>query len=124
MPRETVKAAVSLRRGALLAALALAGCIGEPPVWPDGGAIDSGRKDAGPPDAGEPDAGAPDAGAPDAGVPDAGRAVFAITAGGGAVKATGGGHSITLSVGQPAAGTGLGATHRVQLGVLRGTQAK
>jgi hypothetical protein len=56
---------------------------------------------------------------------DGGHVAKAITvACGGGVKAAGSTHSVTLSVGQKTSGVAVGTTHRVQLGVLRGTQAK
>jgi hypothetical protein len=56
---------------------------------------------------------------------DGGHVAKAITAAcGGGVKAAGSMHSVTLSVGQKTSGVSVGTAHRVQLGVLRGTQAK
>jgi hypothetical protein len=54
-----------------------------------------------------------------------GHVAKAITAAcGGGVKAAGSKHSVTLSVGQKTSGVAAGTNHRIQLGVLRGTQAK
>jgi hypothetical protein len=46
------------------------------------------------------------------------------TACGGGVKAAGSKHSVTLSVGQKTSGIAAGTAHKLQLGVLHGTQAK
>ena len=56
---------------------------------------------------------------------DGGHVLKAVTAAcGGGVKAAGSAHSVTLSVGQKTSGVSIGSAHRVQLGVLRGTQSK
>jgi hypothetical protein len=55
---------------------------------------------------------------------DGGHIAILTTSCGGAVNATGAKHSISVSVGQKTSGVAAGAAHSVQLGVLRGTQAK
>src|SRR5258705_13980455 len=117
-----MRASLLMRNLIALAALALAGCTCSPKP-PDGNS-DAGTPDAGVADAGASDAGELDAGQMDAGFVDGGRSVYAITSGGGTVRAAGSRHSVTLSVGQKTSGVAAGAAHRVELGVLRGTQAK
>ena len=55
---------------------------------------------------------------------DGGHLGIFTTSCGGAVNASGAKHSISFSVGQKVSGVAAGSAHSVQLGVLRGTQAK
>jgi len=55
---------------------------------------------------------------------DGGHIVQAITASGGAVRAVGSTHSVTLSVGQKTSGVATGSAHQLQLGILRQTLTK
>jgi hypothetical protein len=55
---------------------------------------------------------------------DGGHIVVTTTSSGGGVNVTGAKHSVSFTVGQKTSGTASGAAHSVQVGVLRGAQAK
>ena len=116
----------------VLGALALAGCISS--SSPSGGMPDGSPADLrkSPMDLSvaraQPDLSMPGDLAlppPDLAAAPGPHVLKAITAaGGGAVKAAGSNHSITVSVGQKTSGVAAGTAHQLQLGVLRGTQTK